>query len=333
MNEMRLKTRSRTLALLIAGIGLAFTAHSQSFVTNGLVAYYPFNGNAADASGNGNDGTFVPGTSSSGAPELTSNHLGVANAAFSFNSGSYVFAVVTNLPVANAPRTISGWIKLNAGSTSSEATVASWGYGDNNSADSTGTAFALWANFYDVDSGRNLYSWGSFNDFSVLYDFAVNTYYFVADTYDGSGNVTLFVNGLVIGAKSIGSYNTSTNDYLLRMAASTHSPDWNNDYLDGALDNVRIYNRALSTNEIAQLYAIESAPIVSAPVLNVQQAIYLTLSNLFIGTNYQLQLSTDMTTWTNYGAIFNATNSTWRSTAYWDVTNANDLFFRLEVTQ
>ena len=32
-----------------------------SFPTNGLVAYYPFNGNANDASGNGNNGTIYGG--------------------------------------------------------------------------------------------------------------------------------------------------------------------------------------------------------------------------------------------------------------------------------
>ncbi len=241
-------------------MALAVQVQAQSFLTNGLVAFYPFNGNANDASGNGNNGIFVPATSMSGGPTLTSNHLGVANSAYSFNSGSYVYAIVTNLPLANSARTISGWIKLNASSTSSEESVASWGYGDNNAGDCTGAAFGLWANFYAVNNGQNLYSWGSFNDVSAPYDFDFSTFYFVADTYDGKGNVTLFVNGAAIAQENIGGYNTFTNNYLLRMGVSTHAPDWNNDYLDGSLDDIRIYNRALATNEIAQLYAIESAP-------------------------------------------------------------------------
>jgi hypothetical protein len=36
-------------SLVIVGLGLAVNAYSQSFLTNGLVAYYPFNGNANDA--------------------------------------------------------------------------------------------------------------------------------------------------------------------------------------------------------------------------------------------------------------------------------------------
>jgi Concanavalin A-like lectin/glucanases superfamily len=96
-------------------------------------------------------------------------------------------------------------------------------------------------------------------------------------------------------------------------------------WLNGAIGNVRFYNRALSTNEVAQLYALESAPIIS-----IQKAVYLTSSNLWAGTNYQVQASTDLLNWTNQGSVFTATNSSWRSTNYWDVANWNQLFFRLQ---
>ena len=61
---------------------LSFNAYSQnipSYVpTNGLVGWWPFNGNANDESGNGNHGT-VNGAS------LTSDRNGVANKAYSFD--------------------------------------------------------------------------------------------------------------------------------------------------------------------------------------------------------------------------------------------------------
>jgi hypothetical protein len=93
----------------------------------------------------------------------------------------------------------------------------------------------------------------------------------------------------------------------------------------GVLDDIRIYNRALSSNEVSQLYALESAPI-----LNIRQAVYVDSSNLWVGTNYQLQVSTDLNTWTNSGTPFTATNSSWRSPNYWDVDNWGSLFFRLK---
>ena len=51
-----MKLRSLTLSTALLSIFLT-SASAQSFLTNGLVAYYPFNGNANDASGNGNNGT------------------------------------------------------------------------------------------------------------------------------------------------------------------------------------------------------------------------------------------------------------------------------------
>ena len=47
-----------TLILVLFVIPFGISQDLPSYVpTNGLVAYYPFNGNANDASGNGNHGT------------------------------------------------------------------------------------------------------------------------------------------------------------------------------------------------------------------------------------------------------------------------------------
>jgi hypothetical protein len=52
-----IKTTKSILGVLAITLALAVEAQAQSFLTNGLVAYYPFNGNANDASGNGYNGT------------------------------------------------------------------------------------------------------------------------------------------------------------------------------------------------------------------------------------------------------------------------------------
>lgn len=76
-----------------------------------------------------------------------------------------------------------------------------------------------------------------------------------------------------------------------------------------------------------------STPYISPsqPVLNIQRAVYLTSSNLVVGSNYQIQASSDLINWTNQGSVFTATNSNWQSTNYWNVNDWNQLFFRLEV--
>lgn len=69
---------------------------------------------------------------------------------------------------------------------------------------------------------------------------------------------------------------------------------------------------------------------VPPPTLNIQKAVYLTSSNLWIGSNYQVQASSDLVNWTNQGSAFTATNSSWSSTQYWNVNDWNQLFFRFQ---
>jgi hypothetical protein len=64
----------------------------------------------------------------------------------------------------------------------------------------------------------------------------------------------------------------------------------------------------------------------------VAKAFSPTFSNLSLGTNYQMQVSSNMSTWTNQGSPFTATNANMVYPQYWDVDNWNSLFFRLQVS-
>lgn len=92
----------RNLTLLVSTLAIAATMHAQSFLTNGLVAYFPFNGNANDASGNGHNATISGAT-------LTTDRFGVTNAAYHFSGGQYI-----DIPVDSSsqkPLTYSFWFK------------------------------------------------------------------------------------------------------------------------------------------------------------------------------------------------------------------------------
>jgi hypothetical protein len=56
-------------------------------------------------------------------------------------------------------------------------------------------------------------------------------------------------------------------------------------------------------------------------------------NDLTFGMTYQLQISTDMNTWTNAGPPFTATNASMVYPQYWDVANWNQLFFQLQLVQ
>src|SRR5579862_7873648 len=81
------KTAYRVFFLVI-GMGVAVNGFSQSFLTNGLVAYYPFSENANDASGNSHNGTV------NGAV-LTTDRFGQTGQAYQFN-GVNAFISVGN---------------------------------------------------------------------------------------------------------------------------------------------------------------------------------------------------------------------------------------------
>jgi hypothetical protein len=92
------------------------------------------------------------------------------------------------------------------------------------------------------------------------------------------------------------------------------------------LDDARIYNRALSASEIQQLYDLESGPRVI-----FVKAFTVDFSGLMVGSNYQLQASADLNTWTNFGAAFTATSIDYTNTGYQRIDDWNKLFFRLQL--
>jgi hypothetical protein len=121
---------------------------------------------------------------------------------------------------------------------------------------------------------------------------------------------------------------TYTGDEPLLIGAPGYGGGTGNepDLMEGSLDDIRLYTRALSSNEVAQLYAIEAGPRV-----DLIKAVKPSFSYLTLGSNYQLQLSGDLSTWTNQGSAFTATNASMIYPQYWDVDNWNQLYFRLQV--
>src|ERR1039457_3593245 len=114
---MNFRKQAYALSLLLVGVGLAVNGHSQSIPTNGLVVYYPFNGNANDASGNGNSGTLDGAT-------LTSDRFGHPNSAYYFNGvNGDILVPETLFGPTDAAWTVSVWITLDSGPYSSEQQI------------------------------------------------------------------------------------------------------------------------------------------------------------------------------------------------------------------
>ncbi len=80
---------------------------------------------------------------------------------------------------------------------------------------------------------------------------APNKWYQITGTYDGS-NMYLYVNSVQEGtAAKTGTANTSTTNSLFMGTTESSTA-----YLNGSIDDVRLYSRALSANEVYQLYRL-----------------------------------------------------------------------------
>jgi hypothetical protein len=142
---------------------------------------------------------------------------------------------------------------------------------------------------------------------------------------------TLYIDGNVEHTSSASVPATGLIGFEIGMGCagntSTPTPGSNGGIL-GKMDEVRFYNRAFSDSELQQLYAYESE---LGPRVNLIKAVKPSFSNLTLTTNYQLQVSSDMNTWTNHGSAFTATNTSMVYPQYWDVDDWDELFFRLQV--
>ena len=102
--------KNKKLILLIFGLIMTtqmIYAQTPYYVpTNGLVGYWPFNGNANDESGNGNNGTVNGAT-------LTTDRFGNSNSAYSFDGiNDYIGTNLSGITGQNS-RTISFWFNSN----------------------------------------------------------------------------------------------------------------------------------------------------------------------------------------------------------------------------
>ena len=93
------------IAFVLQLMMLELNAQQPAFIANGLVAYYPFNGNADDASGNGNNGTLLRGI-------FISDRFGNSNSAYYFNgvAGTKIQSSYVGI-LGSESRSISVWVK------------------------------------------------------------------------------------------------------------------------------------------------------------------------------------------------------------------------------
>jgi hypothetical protein len=204
-------------------------------LTDGLVVYWSFDdGTAIDNSGNGNNGTIH---------EATPIARLSGGQALYFDGNDYIIKnQASNLPQGNSAKSINVWFKRN--NTNGCYIVAM-----DDGSDIYGKTFAICfsrGSWVVVGWADNLitYDWYT----SVTDPYNDDKWHMITVTYNGT-TTKLYIDGLCKDSSSSHTYASNLNTIWVGKAPSGSGP-----YFSGSIDQVRIYNRALSDSEILSLY-------------------------------------------------------------------------------
>lgn len=209
-------------------------------------AYYSFNGNALDNTVNGNNGT--PTT-----PSLTTDRFGCPSKAYSFNgSGDYISVADNNFLDLTTQGTLAAWIYIN----NYKPFAGIIHKGDNVSF--SDEAYSL--KFGSTGQDIKLFLNGT--DMLTISSLTIKTWYHITATWSPSGT-KLYLDGNMITstistATVANSSGLNIGSQLPVLAGNNFingGIDFGNCPFDGKIDDVLIYNRALSDYEIAEIYA------------------------------------------------------------------------------
>jgi hypothetical protein len=229
-----MKYRKSTFFLLFVFISI-FAVNNYSQATNGLVAYFPFNGNVNDESGNGNNGAVFSAT-------LTEDRFGNPNSAYSFDgAGNYI-----GYPSlwSSAPDSITFAAWFNVMDSLEDGKILY--HGDNGEFQIFIGGDSAWAG---VHLGQNVTDpWYYVNVVTFQ-----NEWYMIAAIWVKGESFRLYLNGELVDSVGVSpdglldpgpTYQPSIGSYGRNLGA----------YFDGEIDDIRIYNRALTGVEIDSLF-------------------------------------------------------------------------------
>ena len=195
----------------------------------GLLAWYPFNSNANDESGNNNNCTVSAAT-------LAPDRFGVENNAYSFTGSSKIFSRINNIPIGNTPRSLCFWTYP----TNDGGTMINMGTGE-----CTAKMFTIHR------SGATAYFWGACYDFSLGFAIPNNEWSHVAVSYDG-GKMIIYKNGIQVSEIDNRLFSTFLSDFIIGASGWNANDTWN--YYNGLIDDVALYNRAVTPEEVNIIY-------------------------------------------------------------------------------
>lgn len=231
----------KLLSILIVPVLFLGGISCQRDINYGMVAYYPFDGNANDMSG-ANNHAVVDGA------VLTSDRFGNENSAYSFDGvKANILAEVNNMPATQVAQSFSWWYFVDKIQTFSDE----FGAGNMivlvNSSDGIGIQVGFRGPGYNT-LGLDTWKWGSGKILEVKPP-DVNLWHHCVYTFDGS------VHRFYIDRKekTFSNVEPQHGNPTQLMFGNYPSGD---QFFNGKLDDIRIYNRVLNQTDVNILYLI-----------------------------------------------------------------------------
>ena len=251
IDELTLYNRALSASELLAIYNASADGkHQPTSAPSGLVSWWRAQRDANDLIDR-NDGTFM-GTAAF--------DNGADGQSFSLDGSSYIDVPSNDTLKYTGPFSIEAWVNYSRLTSANNCIVAKGTNAD------VPVDYAL-----EISSGGKLRphiqldgNWYAFDCNTTLNS---NTWYHVAMVYDGS-QLKGFVNGALDGSENL-SGTVHTSDYSFRIGAYAPSLTTNAqaDFFIGKIDEVSLYNRALTTNEIQSIYdaggAVKRLPVAS----------------------------------------------------------------------
>jgi hypothetical protein len=236
---------------------------------DGLVGWWPFNGNANDESGNGNHGK-VRGAL------LDTDRKGKANSAYRFDGINDSIVTSFNGILGKEERTISLWVKTESNKESFPIV-----YGSN----LNGSRINITLNY--INSGISIgtsYSAINYKSNHSTSDNKWHNYCVVLTKLESPKTIDfkIFEDGkrLTIENNSINKFQSVFTQIgiPLTFGGMTTSNGYGNVFFEGALDEISFFSRALSDQEVKQLY--EGCNKETATSNNFNSVVYTTNASL-----------------------------------------------------
>lgn len=256
------------ILLVVMMMSICNYAFSQVNLTNGLIAYYPLNGTATDASGNNLNGVIM------GNPQPTTDRFNNPNSAMRFDGANDY--IVVNDAGKLSTKAITVAAMINTEVAGGQMILGKIEYG---------TGYAATYNLginYDVQYGYffgttpftascfQQYLYDPSNPFArTTNNFSTNQWHCLVGSFENN-TLKIYVDGVLADVKTTTYQNLleCTNTQLLIGSW------WAGDPLrfKGKIDDVRIYNRALNTDEVAALCEVQNTlcnGTLGDPVVNI----------------------------------------------------------------